>query len=197
MSVLETAASAVGLLRLIQDAPKRTQQCRPRCSEQDSNLHKRGPQPRASASWAIRASLQCRPTRQHCTTVSGARRDLNPHLLGASQASSQVGRRPRSCQWSRQDSNLHLTGSEPVASADWATEPSRLIRSAPGRSRTCIQPVKSRRLRQLSYECISITSNQSATRAPSARGPGSSPLSAPCRAGTSGPPWCKHGAATG
>ena len=70
LTVLETAASAVGPLR----------RCSIRCSEQGSNLQQRDSHSRASAGWATRALV----------SHSGSWRDSNPHLLGANQASCQL-----------------------------------------------------------------------------------------------------------
>jgi hypothetical protein len=107
-TVLETAASAVGLLRPRFRNPCTNFACgsahppsffTSQCSEQDSNLHQRDSHSRASAGWAIRA-------------CSGRRRDLNPHHLGANQRSFQVGRRAHHVRRHGKDSNLHPRPSE-------------------------------------------------------------------------------------
>ena len=141
-AVLETAASAVGLLR-----PEAFM-----CSAQDSNLQQRDSHSRASAVWATRA-----------TDFSGRRRDSNPHPLGANQGSCQLEDGPsvfsiqHFLQRCEQDSNLHPRPSEgrarpielsqrrsfPVphrSSRRSGTNPAppvRLLRNAPSRIRTC------------------------------------------------------------
>jgi hypothetical protein len=110
------------------------------CSEQESNLHRRGPQPRASCRWATGAF-----------TINGRWRDSNPHLPDANRGSyrwttgpytsqccgkdSNLHPRPSEgrahpielpqhpSQWSTQDSNLYWGASETPASTDWAIGP--------------------------------------------------------------------------
>jgi hypothetical protein len=74
-----------------------------KCFGQDSNLHERAPQARASANWATEA-----------TTSQWSRRDLNPHRLGANQASCQLEDGPAFFDPQRcgKDSNLHPRPSE-------------------------------------------------------------------------------------
>ena len=130
-AVLETAASAVGLLR-----PEAFT-----CSAQDSNLQQRDSHSRASAVWATRA-----------TDFSGRRRDSNPHPLGASQGSCQLEDGPsvfsiqHFLQRCEQDSNLHPRPSEgrarPIELSQRRLPPLvpilvRLLRNAPSRIRTC------------------------------------------------------------
>ena len=101
-AVLETAASAGGLLRPFDSNELQ-------CSGQDSNLHHRGSRPRASADWATRADAEF----MRCEKGS----NLQPRPSDSRALVRLSYRNVDSPQWSRQDSNLQQSDSESDASA--------------------------------------------------------------------------------
>lgn len=123
------------------------------CSEQDSNLQRRGPQPRASCPWATGATHAMRAvdaggTRTLITRVQTGGPTIGRQAHQCCGKGSNLHPRPSegrahpielpqhgvffhpasfrlhpSFQWSTQDSNLYWGASETPASSDWATGP--------------------------------------------------------------------------